>query len=211
MLRRAGAFTASLSLFALVGLAGCDKPDAKADAKADAKGDAKSDAKPDAKPEPGAEAKPGADSSNVLYLGAAKIMREGKPDRAIEIGADGKVNMAGKPFAVLSEVGELRDPQGLLMMTVNGDGSVVSDKGPTGITLSATGGTYTSDDLQIEIEFTAEGKIDTTVTGNNAGLIDSTAPALVTEGCTGTMTQTCALITLNYLMALGNPKSPRNE
>jgi len=207
MLRRTGALACTL---ALLSLPACDKSPAKAD-----KSSAESDAdKADGEDPPDSnavEAEPGVDASSVLALGAAKIMREGHPDRAIELTPAGQVSLAGKPFMVLSASGELHDPQGELIMTVSGDGSVSGSEGPTGIELRAKGGSYQSDSLELDVSFADDGTIAVEASGANAGLLGSGSPDLVSEGCAGTMTQTCALVTLNYLMALGSPDSPKAE
>lgn len=167
-----------------------------------------------ARADPGAETPAEAPSSSassgaVLTLGEAKIMREGHADRAIELHADGSVSLAGVPFGTLSSDGRLRDPEGALMMRAGEDGAVVGPDGPIGITLDATGGKLELEKLKVKVSFAAGGAIETEVSGEHAVLLGQGSPELRSEGCTGPVQRSCALITLSYLMALGNPDSIR--
>lgn len=150
-------------------------------------------------------------SADVLTLGAAKIMREGHEDRAIELTPEGTVTLAGTPFGTLSSDGTLRSPEGDVMMTVQPDGSVVAGGGPTGMVLDEAGGSLTLPRLSVRIRFEEDGAIVTETSGPNAPLLGTDPPALRSQGCTGPVTKTCALITLSYLMGLGNPDSVQED
>lgn len=176
-------------------LAGCSSDPAP---KADAKG--ASDA-----PAPDASANT---STDRLTLGAAKIMRAGHEDRAIVITPEGTVTMAGLPFGKVSSDGSLRDAEGAPMMRVQPDGVVVAEGGEsTGITLTEGGGKLTLPRLSVAVRFNADGTITTDASGPNAQLLGVDAPQMLSEGCEGPVIETCALLTLSYLMALGNPDS----
>jgi hypothetical protein len=189
------------SLSLLVVLTGCAEPAEQAkDANQTPPATQASDT-PTAPPQPPA-------SADVLTLGAAKIMRAGHEDRAFELGADGIVTLAGAPFGTISSDGRMLGPAGNLMMTVQADGTVISGDGPTGIVLDDTGGSLTlPNKLSVKVEFGSDGVIQTQTSGPNAALLGADPPALLSQGCTGAVTRTCALITLSYLMALGNPDS----
>ena len=180
-------------------LAGCVKP--SSDNEPAAAKHEPSDA-PAKQPEP---------SANILTLGAAKIMRVGHEDRAIEIGADGIVTLAGTPFGTVSTDGQLLDPDGQLMMSVQADGTVLTSDGPTGMVLDDAGGSLMLPKLSVQIHFEPDGAIKTETSGPNAVLLGTDPPALHSQGCTGPVTKTCALITLSYLMALGNPESVQED
>jgi hypothetical protein len=150
-------------------------------------------------------------AADILTLGAAKIMRAGHEDRAIEITPNGTVTLAGTPFGTISSDGRLTSPEGDLMMTVEPDGSVVTSGGPTGIVLDEAGGSLTLPKLSVRIHFGQDGTIETETSGPNAVLLGTDPPALHSEGCTGPVTKTCALITLSYLMGLGNPDSVQTD
>ncbi|WP_146157487.1 hypothetical protein [Enhygromyxa salina] len=182
-------------------LSGCAKP---ADEGQGAAKEQPAKAKPESGEAPPAQAETSAD---VLTLGAAKIMRVGHEDRAIELLATGPVTLAGTPFGTISPDGQLFDPDGVSMMSVQPDGSVIASDGPTGMVLTETGGSLTLPKLSVRVEFAADGAIATETSGPNAVLLGTDPPALRSEGCTGPVTKTCALITLSYLMALGNPDS----
>ncbi|KIG15614.1 hypothetical protein DB30_05362 [Enhygromyxa salina] len=186
-------------------LFGCVKPANDADAAAK---DKPSEAKEQPAESPPAEPVASAD---LLTLGAAKIMRVGHEDRAIELLASGPVTLAGTPFGTISPDGQLFAPDGALMMTVHPDGTVSSADGPTGIVLEQTGGSLTLPKLSVRVQFAADGAIATETSGPNAVLLGTDPPALRSEGCTGPVTKTCALITLSYLMALGNPDSVQED
>jgi hypothetical protein len=159
-------------------------------------------------PAPAEDPPAGSGSTAVLTLGEAKIMREGHADRAIELHADGSVTLAGMPFGTLSTDGRLLDPEGALMMTAREDGSVIGrDGGPIGITLDATGGRIELDKLKVKVSFSADGTIEIEASGEHAVLLQQGAPKLRSEGCTGPVQRSCALLTSSYLMALGNPDS----
>ena len=76
-----------------------------------------------------------------------------------------------------------------------------------GVKLDEAGGSLSSPKLHIEIRFEADGKIAIDSSGPNAALLGVDAPQMLSEGCTGPVQKSCALITLSYLMALGNPDS----
>jgi hypothetical protein len=191
-------------LAVIFALAACVTPATDSDATKDKPKDTKLEPSEAAPPQP-------VSNAELLTLGSAKIMRVGHEDRAIELMATGPVTLAGTPFGTLSSDGQLHDPDGVLMMTVQPDGSVVSAAGPTGIVLDATGGSLTLPKLSVRVEFAADGAIATETSGPNAVLLGTDPPALRSEGCTGPVTKTCALITLSYLMALGNPDSVQDE
>jgi len=200
MFRRLASFGAVTCL--CMGLVACSDPAppaAKSGAKAAAEGAPEGTKTP--------SETPSADGP-VLTLGAAKIMREGHPERAIEIEADGKVTLAGIPFGILSADGRLLSPGGELTMTVAADGSVAGDSGPSGIALDASGGSLDVPDLKVQLRFEDDGSLVTEATGARAHLLGPDGPQLRSEGCEGPVRRACALITLSYLMALGNPDSP---
>ena len=203
MFRRLASFGAVTCL--CMGLVACSDPAppaATSGTKTAAAGDAKEPAET-----PTTET-PSADAGSVLTLGAAKIMREGHPERAIEIEADGKVTLAGIPFGILNADGRLLSPGGELTMTVAADGSVAGDSGPSGISLDASGGSLDVPDLKVELRFEDDGSLVIEATGARAHLLGPDGPQLRSEGCEGPVRRACALITLSYLMALGNPDSP---
>lgn len=180
-------------------LAGCVKPANESDKAAK---DKPSDAAP-AQPEP---------SADILTLAVAKIMRAGHEDRAFELAANGTVTLAGIPFGTISSDGQLLNPDGELMMAVQPDGSVIAGDGPTGIVLDETGGSLTlPNKLSVKVQFGPDGAITTETSGPNAVLLGTEPPQLLSQGCTGPVTKTCALITLSYLMALGNPDSVQDD
>ena len=146
----------------------------------------------------------------VLRLGAAKLWREGHEDRAFALAPDGTITLVGAPYGTVSEDGELRDLEGNLMMRATPEGTVVSEGGEsTGVVIHDTGGKLSAERLNIDVRFADDGKIAIEASGPNAALLGTDSPQMLSQGCTGALTRTCALITLSYLMALGNPDSGR--
>ena len=162
----------------------------------------KSDAQPDAAAE---------QSGDVLRFGAAKIMRAGLEDRAFQLAADGTVTLAGNPYAKLLPDGRMLSPTGEELMRVEADGRVVGSEGPTGITLDETGGALSVPALELAVRFAADGTIEVDASGRNAALLGAGSPQLRSSGCEAAVTKTCALITLSYLSALGNPDSVKQD
>ena len=194
-------FSLGIAAAVFLSLAACSKPAETADEAAEKAPADEADAR---------ETPPAAESagvSTVLTLGEAKIAREGHEDRAIEIAPDGKVTLAGTPFGTLSTDGRLTDPQGALMMTLQSDGSVVGSDGPIGMKIDVTGGSLSLPKLKVKVRFADDGAIVTEASGPNAGLLGQDTPQLRSKGCDGAVRQACALVTLSYLMALGNPDS----
>ncbi len=200
---------------------GCDKKaddkkadDKKADAKTD---DKKSDAKAaDAKTDDVKAAEPagaddgagaddaadddakaddaaaddGAAGEAVLTLGVAKIGPKDAPDKTLEIAADGTVKVGPEPdkTLTLSTDGTVKSPDGKVVATVGTDGAVTIDGKETGIVLDDTGLTMTKPDGEKgTIKFAEDGSV---------AFEPAAAPGLevVTEGCTGPMVKTCALV-----------------
>ena len=148
-------------------------------------------------------------SSTIFKLGEAKIMREGHPDRAFELHADGSVTLSGRPFGTLEAEGRFLAPSGAALLTVHADGSVEGENGPSGISLTAGGGKLSAPDLEVEISIEADGSVAVTTTGARAHLLGPDGPELKTEGCTEELRPACTVVALTYLMALGNPDSEK--
>lgn len=179
-------------LSTLVLLAACDK---QADKKAEA--DKKADKKADEQP---AEAPPVDEVKPVLTLGAAKIMEKDKPDEALEITADGTVKFGPNPDMTLkiSTDGKVSKADGTVVAQVGADGSLSFDGKPSGAVVSDSGLTMTGPDGKTgTLKFADDGSV----------VVDPpTADALqmATEGCTGPMVKTCAVV-MTMLLLRGEP------
>jgi hypothetical protein len=175
-------------LFAsLVLLAACDK---KADEKqADAKTEKQAN-------EPVKAAEPEAPkTADVLTLGKAKLTATDKPDEVIEIAADGTVTVAGEILVKISSDGKLSKSDGTVIGGVGTDGVVKFGDKPAGMTLVDGGASVTTPDGKtVTLRFGEDGAVivDPTPEGS--------ADKMASEGCTGPVAKTCALVLMMILL-----------
>ena len=166
--------------------------------------------------EPPSEASPDAalqplPSGDMLAFGSAKIMREGHADRAFELLPDGKVLLKGRPYAMLTTDGRYLNAAGTELMKLGTDGIVLAEGNPNGVLLNAGGGHLEGFELQAHLSYGEGGSLKVEATGRRAQLLGPDGPQLVSEGCEGEVRRACSLITLVYLMALGNPQEQEVE
>lgn len=177
-------------------LAACDKQadDAK---KTEAKTDAKSEKKAD-EPVKAPEVVP-PKSADVLTLGAAKLTAKDKPDEVIEIAADGTVTVAGETLIKVSSDGKLSKPDGTMIGEVGADGVVTIDGKPMGLTLVDGGASMTTPDGKTAtIRFAEDGAITVDPKPEKS-------PEMSSEGCTGPVAKTCALVLMTFLFSGSEP------
>jgi hypothetical protein len=179
-------------------LAACDKKDEK---KADPK--AEKQAEPTKKTdEPVKEVvAPEPAKADVLVLGAAKLKSKAKPEEVIEIAADGTVSVAGETFVKLSADGKLSKPDGTLIGQVGADGVVTIDGKPMGVTLVEGGASITMPDGKTStVRFAEDGSITIDPKPEK-----DPPDEMTTEGCTGPVAKTCALVLMMILLREGEP------